>query len=57
MVSVILDNLADGASVDSILANYPTLTRAIFNGSNPFRHLFLNLAPKLLQDLVFELCF
>lgn len=26
MVSVILDNLADGLTVEQILANYPTLT-------------------------------
>ena len=26
MVSVILDNLADGQSVEQIVANYPTLT-------------------------------
>ncbi len=27
MVSVILDNLADGLTVEQILANYPTLTQ------------------------------
>ena len=27
MVSVILDNLADGSSIEDILANYPSLTR------------------------------
>ena len=27
MVSVILDNLADGSSIEDILASYPSLTR------------------------------
>ena len=27
MVSVVLDNLAEGVNVDEILASYPTLTR------------------------------
>ncbi len=27
MVSVVLDNLADGLTVEQILANYPTLTQ------------------------------
>ena len=27
MISVILDNLAEGSTIDEILENYPTLTR------------------------------